>query len=319
MKTSTKIWLIAGAALLLLGLILCAVALGGKGWQLSALGGGGLGTQTVELDGGVRSISVCTDTEDIAFLPSETGRCAVLFREPEQVKCSALLQDGILTIRTEQAGSWLDRLGAFEMPSISVYLPEGAYEGLYIEEHTGDVRIPAEFRFTEVEITASTGDVDCRASVLGRGSITLSTGDISVAETSARSLNLAVTTGKVEVRGLSCEGDLAVSVSTGKTDLTNVSCRNLSSVGSSGDITMENVLASGKMDLERSTGDVRLDRCDAAELDIRTDTGDVSGSLRSEKVFLVRSDTGRVRVPETVAGGKCKITTDTGDVTISVS
>ena len=71
--------------------------------------------------------------------------------------------------------------------------------------------------------------------------------------------------------------------------------------------------------VDRSTGDVRLDRCDAAEISIRTDTGDVIGTLRSEKVFFVRTDTGRVDVPETAAGGKCAITTDTGDVSISLA
>ena len=57
---------------------------------------------------------------------------------------------------------------------------------------------------------------------------------------------------------------------------------------------------------------------DAAELEISTDTGDVKGSLLTEKVFITRSDTGRIRVPETVTGGKCKITTDTGNIEIEI-
>ena len=57
-----------------------------------------------------------------------------------------------------------------------------------------------------------------------------------------------------------------------------------------------------------------FDRCDAAELSITTDTGDVKGTLLSDKVFIARTDTGRVHVPETTNGGKCKITTSTGDI-----
>ena len=71
--------------------------------------------------------------------------------------------------------------------------------------------------------------------------------------------------------------------------------------------------------MERSTGDVRFDRCDAASLEIKTGTGDVTGSLCSEKVFIARSDTGHISVPETVNGGKCSITTDTGDIIITLS
>jgi len=54
-------------------------------------------------------------------------------------------------------------------------------------------------------------------------------------------------------------------------------------------------------------------------LRIKTDTGNVTGTLLSEKVFLVETDTGRINVPRTTAGGVCEITTDTGDVLLSYS
>ena len=56
----------------------------------------------------------------------------------------------------------------------------------------------------------------------------------------------------------------------------------------------------------------------AAEILIKTDTGDVKGSLLSEKVFVVQTDTGSIDVPKTVSGGRCEITTDTGDIKISL-
>ena len=72
------------------------------------------------------------------------------------------------------------------------------------------------------------------------------------------------------------------------------------------------------MKIVRSTGDVRLDKCDAGEIEIETRTGDISGSLRSEKIFIARSDTGRIEVPETLTGGKCKIISDTGNIDITI-
>ena len=82
---------------------------------------------------------------------------------------------------------------------------------------------------------------------------------------------------------------------------------------------LENVIAAEGFSLVRSTGDIAFDGCDAAELLVETDTGDVTGSLLSEKVFFVTTATGKKEVPETVTGGKCKITTDTGDVTITIA
>ena len=107
-------------------------------------------------------------------------------------------------------------------------------------------------------------------------------------------------------------------VSTGKTKLSDVTCKNLISTGSTGDITLTDVIATERFDIERSTGDVEMEACDAASLIILTDTGEVEGSLLSDKVFVVRTDTGDIDVPKTTSGGICEITTDTGDVEIYI-
>ena len=72
------------------------------------------------------------------------------------------------------------------------------------------------------------------------------------------------------------------------------------------------------MDLDRDTGDIDLEDCDADEIFIVTDTGDVKGTLLSEKVFITKTDTGDVNVPNSISGGRCEITTDTGDINISL-
>ncbi|MBQ3893898.1 MAG: DUF4097 family beta strand repeat protein, partial [Clostridia bacterium] len=78
-------------------------------------------------------------------------------------------------------------------------------------------------------------------------------------------------------------------------------------------------IASGRFDIERDTGDVKFDRCDAAEIKVETDTGDVTGTLLTEKVFITKTDTGKVSVPSAASGGRCEIETDTGDIKISIA
>ena len=70
--------------------------------------------------------------------------------------------------------------------------------------------------------------------------------------------------------------------------------------------------------MEVKSQHVVLDGCDAAEIFVKTDTGDVTGTLLSEKVFVTTTDTGKVEVPRSVSGGRCEITTDTGDIRISI-
>ena len=57
---------------------------------------------------------------------------------------------------------------------------------------------------------------------------------------------------------------------------------------------------------------------DAEAIFVQTDTGDVTGSLLTEKVFSTRTGTGRVSVPQSVTGGRCEISTDTGDIRIEI-
>ena len=157
------------------------------------------------------------------------------------------------------------------------------------------------------------------ASAVENIKIAASTGDIYAKGISASSLDLTVSTGNVTVSSAACEGDITIGVSTGKAYLTDVACKNLTSTGSSGDISLKNVISTEKISVERSTGDVTLDRSDAAELFIMTSTGDVEGSLLTNKVFITKTDTGRIDVPNSIIGGRCEITTDTGDIKISIS
>ena len=86
-----------------------------------------------------------------------------------------------------------------------------------------------------------------------------------------------------------------------------------------GNINLNNVIASGTYILERTTGNVKFEACDAKDLYIKTSTGRVSGSLKSEKEFIAQSDTGRVDVPKTITGGRCEVTTDTGSIELTIS
>jgi len=82
---------------------------------------------------------------------------------------------------------------------------------------------------------------------------------------------------------------------------------------------LKNVVAEEKLTIKRSTGHVKFESCDAAEINVKTDTGDVTGTLLSEKLFLCKTDTGRVDVPKATAGGVCEVTTDTGDIRLKIS
>ena len=319
MNRKTKIWLIVAAVLVVVGLVLMAGTVMTCDWDLTQLNTASYETNTHQIKETFDSISLYTDTADIFFVPSHDGSCSVFCHEPEYEKHVVSVQNGTLTIRETDTRKWYNNIGiSFDTPRITVSLPNTEYGKLFIKESTGDIQIPKDFQFESMDIAASTGDVTNYASASETIKISTSTGYIHIENISADMLDLSVSTGNVTVSGAVCEGDICIKVSTGKAYLTNIACRSLLSSGNTGDITLRDVIASERFSIERTTGDVEFDRCDAAEIFVETDTGDVEGTLLSEKVFTVTTDTGDVEVPRTITGGRCEITTDTGDIEIDL-
>ena len=82
---------------------------------------------------------------------------------------------------------------------IKQFLSKTEYNALFINESTGNVEIPKDYLFDNVDISLSTGDVNFCASVSRLAKIKAITGNICVENTSAGALELSVTTGKVTV------------------------------------------------------------------------------------------------------------------------
>jgi len=317
MRARTKVWLIIAASLVLIGCIVFGGVMTMLKWDFTKLSTGKYETHNYEIDESFNNISIVADTADILIVPSENQKASVVCHEQKNVKHSVTAKDGALVIEAVDTRKWYEYIGiGFGTPKITVYIPRGEYGALFVKSDTGNVEIPKEFKFETIDISESTGNVTNYASALEYIRIKTSTGNICVENTSAKTLDLSVSTGMITVSNVACEGEVKIEVSTGKTNLTNIECKNVLSNGDTGDIFLKNVIVTEKFSIERSTGDVKFDRCDAAEIFVKTDTGDVRGSLLSDKVFIVQSDTGNVDVPKTTTGGKCEITTSTGDINI---
>ncbi len=281
MSNKMKIWLIVATSLSVVGCIIFAGVMTVLKWDFLKLDTSKFETNTHEIAEEFDNISIKTDTADIDFVLTENGECKVVCFERSKVKHSVTVEDGVLTVSVVDERKWYDyiKVFSFKTPKITVYLPKAQYGALDIKNSTGDIEIPKDFGFQSVGVSSSTGNVNVFASTTDALKINLSTGNIRVENLSAGKLQIAVSTG---------------------------------------DVLLKNVIVNGTLSLKTSTGDIKLALCDAEELFMETDTGDVEGSLLSEKVFITKTDTGDVDVPKTVTGGRCEITTDTGDIEITV-
>ena len=321
MSTATKIWLIAAAVLILIGLIITLVAMVIQDFKMGNFSTTKFETNIHDITDEFTNISIDTSTADITFLPSSDGKCRVECYEKKNINHLVSVSDGTLKITENDTRKWYEHIEIFSFgkTAVTVYLPEKEYASLTVECSTGDVKIPNDFSFGNIDVIANTGDVLCSASVSGKVKIHLSTGDATLDSIGTpEEIAVRVSTGDIRIDATSSSGDIHTRVSTGKTTLKNVTCKSLFSVGSTGDLTLTNVIANGIFSIERDTGDIKFTDCDAAEIFIKTTTGDVEGSLLSSKIFFATTDTGKVRVPHMTEGGKCEITTDTGDIKVQI-
>ncbi len=273
-------------------------------------------TKTYPVTEPVADIRLDTHRTDILILPSPDGTLLVSAAEAERIHHTVTVQDGTLTIETVDERTWIDMLLPTFDQQMIVYLPETSYRSLSAQCRTGNVEIAKDFTFRSIDINNSTGGVSCNASATGRIRIEASTGDIALENVKAEELWLVVSTGRIAVKGAEIQKGVLLTVSTGKLEIDGLSCESLTSTGSTGRVTLRNLDVEHALWIERSTGDVNFENVDAETITVHTDTGDVTGTLRSAFYFVTETNTGKVRVPDTHSGGRCEITTSTGDIRI---
>ena len=317
MKKSTKTLVMTAIFLILAGCMIFAVTMTVLGWDFAKLSGVKY-ENTYVADGEFKNISVSSDTDSIEFILYDGTDTKAVCRERRNVSHSLSVADDTLYIKTVDRRKWYEYLGiSFGFPKVTVYLPQKDYGDLFIESKTGNVTVPEGLSLESADITLSTGNVSFSAATAGDISVKTSTGKVAISAPVARNISVSVSTGSAHISSVKAAGDITVRVSTGDARIADTECKDLVSCGSTGDLELCSVIASGKFSLERSTGDISFDGCDASEIFAETSTGDIEGSLLSSKVFIVSADTGDIDVPKTITGGRCELTTDTGDIEIT--
>ena len=254
-------------------------------------------TETYNIDEPYTDIKIEGKDLDVSIYSSNNEN-KVVYSENKKVTIETKVIDGVLTIKQNDNRKFYDMLFNFSDFEVNLYLTEELINSLNIKGQVGDIEINKGFTFSNVDISNSTGDVEFKSNVKNNLSISNSTGDI-------------------EVENSNVGGSLNIETKTGDIELSNTNCNKLDIKVTTGDTELVNTLVTTDFKMEGSTGDVRFDEFDASNIEVSVGTGNVKGTIKSSKIFIAKSETGSVSVPETVTGGVCKITTSTGNIKIS--
>ena len=336
MRKSTAVWFVIGGVLILVGATIFCTVMSILNWNFLALDTNKYETNVYESDESVGDVKMDLTTADVTFLASEDGKIKVVCYENSKNKHSVRVKNGVLSIGNNDLRKWYNYIGInFDSPKVTVYLPSNNGFGLEMNITTGDVKIAKEFKLFDVDIHASTGDVECLAYSAKNIKIEGTTGDVKIAGTEAKSVEIKVTTASCSLENVKLERVKMV-CGTGNITLNNVAVESFASLHtSSGDIAMKELTVGestyihtttgdvkfkggfgAELSVEATTGDVMFDNFDANKMDIKTTTGSVTGILRTSKHFMVNTTTGDVNVEKYWRGYECNVRTTTGDVSI---
>ena len=310
----------AALILLVVGALIAVAAMFSMKFDFTRLGTRKNETNTYTPSGDFDDILISTDTAEVVFLPSEDGKLKVVCVEETGGKHIVSTLSGKLTIQAVDTRKWYENLGVnAEKTSVTVYLPKKDYGVLNLGTHTGDVTVPAGFRFERVIMDAGTADIDFRAGVEGSVEIRTSTGGITLTGVQAASLDLKAGTGHIRVSESVVGGKVSAETGTGKVSFTDLNCAEAQVKTTTGNVDLVRVLASDILRVTTDTGDVDFDRSDAPEITVETDTGDVTGTLLTPKIFEADTGTGKVKLPRSEPGGYCTLKSDTGDFELTIA
>ncbi len=311
-----KSWLILAIFLILAGSVVFIGVMTSLNWDFTKFSTVEYETNEYTLTENFQNISVITNTADVAIVPSEDITARVVCYEQTDIRHTVTVQDGTLTIQAQDERDWYKHIGIFpDAPKVTIYLPHYSLASSIAPEKIPDELLNPEYIYT-IQVVPRPA---VKAGVGGTIRIQNSTGNIHIRNIAATGFDLSLSTGKVLMNDVACNGDINVKLTTGKTELTRIRSKNLISEGSTGDLSLTNVIATEKFSLQRSTGDIEFENCEAPEILAKTSTGDIEGSLLVDKVFITHSSTGDIDVPDSTTGGRCELSTSTGDIEISVN
>ncbi len=297
-KTKTTI-LIIGIILFVVGVIVCFCAAAAMGFDFGKLNTSKYVTNKHILREDFNKISVDTKTADVVFALSQDGVGRVVCYEKENLIHTVEIKDGTLVIKLKDTRKWYEYISIVsKSTTVAVQLPKEQYDMIKAEANTGVIHLEKGLYFDKAELDTNTGDItvlsDCKT------------------------LDAATDTGRIHINSAKIDY-LNLETDTGKVNIKDVNAKSLSIEVDTGDVDLENVIAEEKMIIEGSTADIDLDMCDSADISIKTSTGDVFGTLLTPKIFSHKTSTGDVDLPESEAGGKCRIVTSTGDIEMRIA
>jgi hypothetical protein len=304
-------------------LIVCAVLLvcAGLGSILGSLNFGRSKVMDKEYafaDANIHSLEIESGSAEVKLIPATNGVCTVLCADGADRDYKVWIVDG--TLHIERVSKWSLFPISLTGDYIRVYLPDLDYEALWVHSSSGGVGVPMDFHFDNAILNVSSGGVEFAADVTYALNIQSSSGGVAVDGASPERLFISCSSGGIQLVN-SAPGEVTLHSTSGSVTAEHVRCKAFESSCTSGSQRFSDVIVEGLLRVDGTSGSVKLDDCDAGEVQVAVVSGSVSGNFLTPKVYDLRSASGSVTAPNSAAptpgnssAGRCTVRTTSGSI-----
>ncbi len=343
MKKTKKCALFTALVMMIAGAAIFFIAFAIAGFKFQNLSAEKITTQNFEIKEPFQRISVSNYEYDLNILKSEDEKCRIVYTGNEKQPLVCNVKGKELVIDLHNNKKWYENIGLtfqFAIPDdtgITVYLPEKEYEAINASSYSGAIDIESGFSFDEANFGTSSGNITASGMTAEKLDFQSYSGKIDISEISSSDIinigtqsgaitagnvganNVAVDSysGKVSLENLIAKGSLSAETQSGNVVL-NGSTDSVTVNTYSGGVSLENLIVKTSLSVETQSGNVGFNNCDAGEITVDTYSGGVSGSLLSDKIFSTSTYSGSVNVPVSSGTEICTISTQSGNINISV-
>ena len=294
--------------------------------------------ETFNITESFKNIRVDADSCDVKYHHATDGKARVDVSVHKGIEYSVGVDNDTLKIdiRDERKIT----IFTFTSPKVDVYLPENEYAEFRTEGHSGNVEVENGFLFDTASISLTSGNIRFSSDVKGNLDLNAKSGNVSCEDINASNTRIEATSGNIRVTDLNTTEVFAKNTS-GNINLSNIKAETVKVDGNSGNTIIEgaqiakdltttrtsggtrfiDVVVGGELNAKTSSGNIHLEGCDAAVLELHASSGIINAELLTNKEITAHSSSGIVTLPGDDAGeknGTLNAETSSGNIKISV-
>ena len=198
----------------------------------------------------IDDIEIDVATADVDIKKAENGETKVVCVEKEKVYHVTEVSNKKLSIKEKDERKWYQKYlfnWNFKSMSVTVYLPEEAYNDMTVEANTGHIIVDKDFTFANVNISDDTGTVKLNNKVTGNVEINVHTGDVTLSGVDAKNLKVKTSTGDINAKAAEIQETMTLQSSTGDVELYDLKGASLKTKTSTGHVELNNVVMNNNM------------------------------------------------------------------------